>query len=157
MSSFVSYSTNDIIDIHTEILKLSQEEGMDGVLNRGSLEIAVAAPSLIVYGKEIYPDTVSKISALMYEITTLHPFIEGNKRTGFMVADTLMVLNGRQIVASNGEKIAISLGLAKLEIERAELTEWMGNNSEEMTASNQKQVFKRCLWKNQFRSRTIIR
>jgi death-on-curing protein len=157
MSYFVSYSVNDIMGIHTEILKLSHEEKMDGVLNIGSLEMAVEAPERVVFGREICPDVVSKISTLMYEIITLHPFIEGNKRTGFTVADTLMLHNHRRIVASNEEKIAISLGVAKLQIERDELTEWIRNNSEGMTVTlKQRGNFNRCALNNRYRRERVI-
>jgi len=88
-----------------------------------------AVQSLTVVDNEIYPDAVSKIGVLMYELITLHPFVEGNKRTGFMCADTLLVLNDRILVASGNERIAISLKVVRLEIDRDFLVEWLWDHS----------------------------
>ena len=57
----------------------------------------------------------------MYEITTLHPFIEGNKRTGFTCADMFLVINDHLLVASPEEGTEILLKVARMEMERSEL------------------------------------
>ncbi len=67
----------------------------------------------------------------MYELTTLHPFIEGNKRTASLCADTLMILNDHIIVASNDERTRISLETAKMNVERDELIAWLRDCSYE--------------------------
>ncbi len=53
----------EVIDIHTVILISSNEQRFDGILNRSSLEAAVNAPRLSICDKDIYPDTVSKLTA----------------------------------------------------------------------------------------------
>lgn len=135
MVRFAGFNLDEILSIHSIILKASGEDRFDGVLNMGNLDLAIGAPLLKVYGRNIYPGVVDKIGALMYEITTLHPFIEGNKRTGFTCADMLMVKNGRIIVASVNERVKVSLEVARLEMNRDELIKWLKNNSKKMIST----------------------
>lgn len=46
-----------------------------------------------------------------------HPFSDGNKRTGFLAAYALLLLNGYEIEASQAEVIAFVLAVAAGEID----------------------------------------
>ena len=125
MSNFVTFTKQEIVTFHTGILSISNELDRDGILNPSSLDAALSAPMLTFGGTDIYPDVLSKIGALMFEIITLHPFVEGNKRTGFLCADMLMILNDRVLIASDEERTAIAISVAKMETDRESLIAWL--------------------------------
>jgi len=129
MPHFESFTIDEVLFYHTGILVQSDEIRMDGVLNQSSLEAALAAPDLTFNKQEIYPGTVTKIGALMFEIITLHPFIEGNKRTGFLLADMLMIMNGRIMTGTDDERTAIAMSVARLETDRDALITWLEEHS----------------------------
>lgn len=47
-----------------------------------------------VYGYQPFPSLLDKAAALMYAITTFHPFADGNKRTALMTTSYFIHLNG---------------------------------------------------------------
>jgi death-on-curing protein len=136
MPDFHTFTVDEVKFVHTRILMESHEEALDLILNQGSLEIAISAPMRVVYETEIYPDVVSKAAVMMYELTTLHPFVEGNKRTAFLCADMLLVLNDHLLVANNEERTEVSLRVARMGMNRDNLIDWFREKTIE-TAMNQ--------------------
>ena len=57
-----------------------------------------------------------------------HPFVDGNKRTGFLAAYAFLYVNGLEIVASEPEVIVQCLSLAANEINEAEFAAWLRDN-----------------------------
>ena len=58
-----------------------------------------------------------------------HPFLDGNKRTGFMLAATFLELNGVEFTATEESVIAMTLALASGKLKQAAYAEWLGKNS----------------------------
>lgn len=70
-----------ILYLHQEIMERS--EGSAGVRDQGLLESAVYRPQAAFGGEDLYPDLFSKAAVLGHSIIKNHPFVDGNKRTGF--------------------------------------------------------------------------
>ena len=64
MTLFTTYTVEEVIDIHTTVLQLSHEEKMDGILNRGNLELAVEAPLLRVLTKRFTKTRFARLALL---------------------------------------------------------------------------------------------
>jgi death-on-curing protein len=58
-----------------------------------------------------------------------HPFLDGNKRTGFMMGAGFLERNGFQFVATEAEAVLRTLALAAGEMSEAEYAEWLKANS----------------------------
>jgi death on curing protein len=58
-----------------------------------------------------------------------HPFIDGNKRTGFLAVYIFLDLNGRQLTAPEPEGVAAVLVLAKGEMDEAGFSAWLQDHS----------------------------
>lgn len=54
-----------------------------------------------------------------------HPFVDGNKRTGFMAAAAFLELNGRSLEAPEVEVVLQTLGLAAGEVSEAQYADWL--------------------------------
>ncbi len=74
---------------------------------------------------EVGPDFAALASAYAFGIARNHPFVDGNKRTAYVVCRTFLVLNGLDLAASREEKCSTFLKLAGGELSGDELVTWM--------------------------------
>lgn len=93
----------DITIFHNK--SLEKFGGKRGVRDQNLLEFAVNQIHQKVFGTKLYPTDFEKIARLGYSLIRNHPFIDGNKRTGF--ATMLVTLKYNQYIIHN-EKIAKS-------------------------------------------------
>ncbi len=114
---------NDILELHAAIV--SESGGNAGILNRGMIESAAAAPRTTLFGTEAYPTLVDKAAALCFSLVCNHGFADGNKRIGHKAMETMLVINGFEIEASIDEQEATILKLAAGELDRETFTEWV--------------------------------
>lgn len=110
--------------LHAE--QLAEHGGANGVRDQGLLESALArSENLAAYGE---PDVFDLAAAYAFGIVRNHPFVDGNKRAGFMAAATFLALNGWTITASDLDVVNKVLALAAGEISEADFTRWLKNN-----------------------------
>lgn len=83
----------DLIRLHRYIQEQS-EETIPGIKDKGLLDSIPERPDLILYGKELYPDIYLKSASIMEGIIRLHPFVDGNKRTGLIATQIYLQING---------------------------------------------------------------
>lgn len=120
----------DILAIHR---RFETTYGIDGtVLQPSNLEAALEAPRRTLFGEVIYPSLTEKAAALMCVILKLHPFVDGNNRTGYTSAAVFLERNGRKL-KENPEAVSICLETSKCNINVEELTEWIRRNSESIS------------------------
>ena len=106
--------------IHLE--QLAEHGGPVGVRDEAGLESAMArARNLDAYGK---PDTAALAAAYAFGIARDHAFVDGNKRTGAVVAETFLVLNGYELAATDAELVVAFQALAARELSETELADW---------------------------------
>ncbi len=93
----------------------------------GLLSSALARPqNQAAYGE---PSVFDLAAAYSFGIISNHPFVDGNKRTGFLSAFVFLDINGRELMAAEAEAVAAVLALAKKEIDETEFSNWLGNHS----------------------------
>jgi death on curing protein len=99
---------SDALAIH-EIL-LVRHGGASGLRDEGLLESALARPrQQFAYAS---PDIVEMAAAYTAGIVQNHPFVDGNKRTGFVVGILFLEMNGFEFTASEPEAAQAVLELA---------------------------------------------
>ncbi|MFT4154657.1 type II toxin-antitoxin system death-on-curing family toxin [Parafilimonas sp.] len=77
-------SKEEILRLHA--LSIEKFGGANGIRDINLLESAVARPFL-GFGEDLfYKTTFEQAAALAESIIKNHPFIDGNKRTGFLAA-----------------------------------------------------------------------
>lgn len=77
---------------------------------------------LLNYGT---PSLFDLAAAYAYGIVKNHPFLEGNKRAGFMAAYTFLGVNGFRLDAPEEEAELQTLALAAGEIDAEEFSAWL--------------------------------
>ena len=112
-----------VLAIHRR--QLAEHGGSDGVRDSGLLSSALARPrNLFAYG-EPAPDTAALAASYAYGIAKNHPFVDGNKRTAFVVARTFLLRNGFNVDASQEEKYRTFLNLAEGSLSEEGLADWL--------------------------------
>ncbi|MGO8699113.1 MAG: type II toxin-antitoxin system death-on-curing family toxin [Limisphaerales bacterium] len=107
-------------------MMLAQHGGLAGLRDGGLLGSALAKPqNLFVYGSPMLPEMAGSYAA---GIIRNHPFLDGNKRTGFMVAATFLELNGLTFVAPEEAVVAKTLALAAGRLPEAGYAGWLQYN-----------------------------
>ena len=117
----------EVLQIHEEVLKL--HGGSSELREPGAPESAIARPYQTFGGEDLYPAYFKKGAAFSESIIMNHPFIDGNKRTGYVLMETMLRLHGYKISAPDEELyqfvIDISTGTKRFE----EIVEWLKINS----------------------------
>ena len=85
-----------------------------------------APGKLYAYGDK--PDLVEMATAYVAGMVRNHPFVDGNKRTGFVIGVLFLELNGRRFRASEEDATRAVLGLAAGSIDEAGFLTWMPAN-----------------------------
>ena len=110
-----------VLAMHERLL--ADHGGSPGLRDPGLLDSALArARQLYAYGK---PDTCDLAAAYAAGIIRNHPFVDGNKRTGFMSAYLFMAENGLQLTVPEVEVVQIVTLLAASEIDEAAFASWL--------------------------------
>ena len=116
----------EVLAIHNR--QLTEHGGAAGLRDLGLLESALARPhQLFAYGD---PDTFDLAAAYTAGIVRNHPFVDGNKRTGFVVGILFLELNGYRFIASEADATQAVLALAAGEMNEETFTVWLRDNSE---------------------------
>jgi death on curing protein len=96
--------------------------GPDGILYEATLEFIVEKCN-----QNIDPLQMSAI--LLHDISTMHPFKDGNKRTAVYAASMALELYGLSQTAEDSEIIRMGLALAQYKVSFEETIVWIQKNS----------------------------
>ncbi|MET8305907.1 MULTISPECIES: type II toxin-antitoxin system death-on-curing family toxin [unclassified Micromonospora] len=86
----------------TDVAGIARKLGV-GIRDAGLVESAVARPRTSVFGEDAYPDLWTKAAALLHSLVNNHPFVDGNKRIGWIVAVAFLLQNRAVTVAQLDE------------------------------------------------------
>lgn len=110
--------------------QLAEHGGSDGIRNKGLLESALFRPkNQFAYGNSRIFELAA---AYGYGIAKNHPFIDGNKRTAYVVMRSFLKLNGYDIEASVAEKYETWMRMVNNQISEAQLAAWIEEKSVEI-------------------------
>lgn len=97
--------------------------GAGGVRDENFLESALARPRQRYAYAE--PTLYELGVAYAYGIVKNHPFVDGNKRAGFLAAALFLEINGESFAAPEDEVVLQTLGLAAGDCSEADYAEWL--------------------------------
>lgn len=102
--------------------------GGSGIRDRSLLESALArAPQRFHYDEDA--DRPALAATLTFGIAKNHPFVDGNKRTAWIVAATFLEINGHRVKASETETVLSMVALAGGEMSEAAFADWLRANT----------------------------
>jgi death-on-curing protein len=109
-------------------LSISWFGGGDGLRDKHALETSLNRPLQHYSYADPAPSICELAAVYCSGIVKSHPFIDGNKRTGFMAAYTFLGINGYQLTATEEEAAIQILALADSRLSDEELTAWLKDN-----------------------------
>ncbi len=116
-----------IVAIHD--MQLAEHGGASGLRGADLLDSALGKPQhLEVYG-EPPPDAAARAASYGYGISRNHPFIDGNKRTGFVAAELFLRLNGLVLRADDASCVLTLVAVDAGDISEEDFAAWLRKHS----------------------------
>jgi death-on-curing protein len=116
----------DALTLHDRLLVL--HGGAAGMRDDALLKSALARPQQINTYAD-WPDLIDLAAAYTVGIVRYHPFIDGNKRTGFVVGILFLELNGYHFSASEADAAQAVLALAAGTLDEAGYAAFLRTNT----------------------------
>ena len=114
---------DEVVAIHFRVTE--KTGGSRGVRNWDLLSSALGRPQATFGGEDLYPDIFSKAAALVQSLSSNHPFVDGNKRTALATLEYFLYLNGRQLTATQQEKVDFALWAENEKPKLEEIASWI--------------------------------
>ena len=115
----------DVLTLHDRLLAF--HGGAAGVRDEGLLKSALARPRQVAaYGSGA--DLVDMATAYTAGIVRNHPFVDGNKRTGFVIGILFLELNGYRFAAAESAATDAVQALAGGTLDEADYTTFLREN-----------------------------
>ncbi len=120
MTDWVWISSTVAQSVHDR--QLAEHGGAAGVRDPGALESALARPqNLAAYYQ---PDAADLAAAYAFGIARNHAFVDGNKRSAWVLARLFLALNNVQISFEREAAVTVMLALAAGELSESALADW---------------------------------
>ncbi|MHA1450357.1 MAG: type II toxin-antitoxin system death-on-curing family toxin [Candidatus Hodarchaeales archaeon] len=102
--------------------------GERGIISEDILEQCLEIPYQKYYDKEIYQSIEEKAAAFLFNIINLHPFVDGNKRTGYIITRVFLLMNGYDFNCTEEERYNFIIGIASNEENLESTIAWIRAN-----------------------------
>ncbi|MDR3752778.1 MAG: type II toxin-antitoxin system death-on-curing family toxin [Terracidiphilus sp.] len=106
--------------IHDE--QIAEHGGAAGVRDLALLQSELAPENIEGYGN---PDIAALAAAYAVGITLNRAFLDGNKRTAWVVTETFLLKNGYELIASDRDGVMTMLSVADGTMSEPELAIWL--------------------------------
>jgi death-on-curing protein len=104
--------------------QLAEHGGLSGLRDEGLFLSAMARPqNVAAYGD--HPDAADLAAAYAFGLARNHPFLDGNKRTAFVVMELFLSLNGWTLDADDAECISTMESVAAGDLPEKNLAVWL--------------------------------
>jgi|688.fasta_scaffold155348_2 death-on-curing protein len=121
MNEPVWVTEEDCLSFHDKLL--ARFGGASGVRDKGLLLSALARPQhVFAYEK---PSLFDLAAAYAHGIVKNHPFIDGNKRSGFLAAALFLEANGMRFTGDERDAVIQTLALAAGESTLQDFSTWL--------------------------------
>lgn len=115
-----------VLAVHNQMLV--QFSGAEGVRDESLLDFALDRPANLFHFEECV-DLARLAAAYATEIIRNHPFVDGNKRTGFMAVYIFLDRNGSTLTADEVSATTMTLSLASSELDEEAYATWLGEHT----------------------------
>jgi death on curing protein len=116
-----------VLKIHDQAIKLFG--GSSGIRDKGALEAAINRPFQTFGDDDLYPSAIEKAATIGESIIMNHPFVDGNKRTGFILLETILIKHNLKIVADKDQIYLFVIDISTGEKRFETIVEWLKNNT----------------------------
>ena len=104
--------------------QLAEHGGMDGVSDKGAVESALTRPQNLAANTE--PDVAALAAAYAFGLARNYGFIDGNKRTAWVIARLFLADNGCRLAFDAGDAVKTMDAVASGSLGESQLADWFG-------------------------------
>ena len=109
--------------------QLAEHGGGDGIRDEGLLLSALTKPQNLYHYSDPKPTIAELAASYAFAISSNHAFVDGNKRTAFIICQLFLELNVYVLKAGDSEKYETFIKLAASQMAETELEHWISENS----------------------------
>ena len=122
-------TAKEAVQIHKILIE--KFGGSSGIRDEEALESALTRPFQTFEKEDLYQNVTHKAAALIESLIMNHPFIDGNKRMGYVLMRIFLIINGKDIEASQQQKFEFVMNIASGRIKLEEIAEWISRHTGE--------------------------
>jgi len=123
MAAIMILTSKKILDIHE--LVISNFGGIDAVLCQGTIDYLVDQINA-------EPDLFRKAALALHLVANCHPFLDGNKRSAFQIAELILSSEGCAITAKEETIIRMLLRIASYRCLVDDVKIWLLKNTDKL-------------------------
>jgi len=120
----------EVIKIHDASIK--RFGGSYGIRDQSALASALIRPFQSFGGEELYPGTFEKAAAIMESLIANHPFVDGNKRIGFIVTWIFLEKFGYEIISDEEENFNFVISIASGKSRYEAIVDWLKKHTSKL-------------------------
>ena len=117
-------SAQQVLSLHQGLTGLLS--GDPGIRDLRALDAAIARPTLVFDGEDLYPSLPVKAAALLHAIVTTTPFVTASKGTAAVAAECFLAANGVALAASDQDLVQLTTATEKGEMAIESVAIWIG-------------------------------
>lgn len=117
-------SVEQVLSLHQGLTGVMS--GDPGIRDLRALDAAVARPTLVFEGEDLYPSLAAKAAALLHAIVTTAPFVTASRGTAAVAAECFLAANGLALSAADQDLSDIVASVERGEVGIEALTVWVG-------------------------------
>ncbi len=123
-------SVKQALSIHKIVIE--KFGGSQGIRDINGLESALARPFQTFRGEELYSSIEEKATAIGESIIMNHLFVDGNKRTGYLLMEAILRYGNKKISVNNDLLYQFVISISTGEIKFNKIVEWLKNNTRQL-------------------------
>jgi len=108
---------------HAEMIR--RFGGSHGVRDEGILDASLNRAFATFGGEDLFPSAIDKAAAIMHGIITGHPFLDGNKRTGYALGRLILQEHQLDIDAPEDVRYEFMISVATGQLDVDGVREWL--------------------------------
>lgn len=125
--------SEDFIELLHDIILENDPDASKGYMQKSMIAGSLDRVMTHVYGLTPFPTVIDKAAALMYSITTFHPFTDANKRTALLATYFFLLFNGYTLeITDEVVNLLIKIGNGEIENEKV-VAEWLNRKTRRNT------------------------
>jgi len=122
MEKIIFIELAEAIRIHNG--QIEEHGGIYGVRDAQLLDSALNTPQASFSGQYLHKNLYEMAAAYAYHIIRNHPFLDGNKRTGILLALIFLKINGISKKFKQNELYELSIKIATSKISKKEIAQF---------------------------------